>query len=1075
MITATLNWLERLFASIPLPLFEVWGRFGYLLGLVLMVLAYGNISLSIDRGWALGRQKQVWDARAFQSMIITFVAIFVTGYIGSSIVLVPGAQTFESLKDLSVFLCLVLFGYPALLVVPFAYGLSDIIEGVPPLFLMDWLPGYFINPSCFWLAYQLIGRDPNFLKRLTWGRYAVFVLIFMCIEPQLWGYLCSEQFTSAISYRSITPALFFTTLLTWILGPFAMMVALPLARRKGFFWAEIPGHVIHNSFKDRPGKREGVPLRIALLLPFIILLLTMVGSTAYVSLKNAETNAERMAHDLNQSVTLSLMDHLNNLKDSSVADEVEKLTQAYPGEVILLDQKGEPVGGNLGLAKIAADWLLKEFGTMDRIREKQSFSFPVISSKPLSYETWIALFTPFILSSDERPYFLVAAIPAAYYKQGVMIGNSQSAMVIAIALLLSLIGATVLSSFLTKPVARIAWASQAMAQGDLNQTVPPGKLSELRALTDAFNHMSSQLQDSFHRTKVSEEKFRDLVETTPGIVWVVNPDSFRILFMSPQVESLLGYAINECQREGFWLMQIDPVDREHALAFYTRRPSPRDTSAIEYRFRCKSGTIVWLRDTVKYTHVSKDERNFYGVIIDISDRKLAEQALEIVNVKSDTALELAKAGYWHVPLNDSRLFNSSQRTVEILGDRPKSDYIYRISEDWLANITIVDETAGVEAMDALQRVLNGDFNIYDTVYPYRRPVDGRVIWIRALGKLVRDQQGKATDLYGVVQDITEFKTAQDEVREMNARLEERVMERTEKLIQATKNLMDSSRKAGMAEVAIGVLHNIGNALTSASIRVQNLNLDYQNDVTHIHLQELISFLQSKGDQLGDYIRLDPKGKKVVQYLEAVCQEVFRRSDDQRHLVTQLLKDLHLMSQLISKQQSNAKFTGVVENFSLVECVEDVLALQAYECERYRISVKRDYRHKPKLSTDRYKLVQILSNLVNNAMQALHPNAATRQLTVRIEELHDEISIEVQDNGVGISPEQMGQIFRYGYTTRKAGHGFGLHTSYMDAQLLGGQLSCKSDGPGHGASFTLVLPKFSKVVHDDFYSAHLDLA
>src|SRR6185312_2302564 len=120
---------------------------------------------------------------AFLSVPLTFVLIIASGYIGSFIVLVPGAQTFESLKDLVVMLSVVLFGYPALITIPFAYGLSDLIEGVPPEFLLGWLPGYFINPACFWIAYQFIGRCPDFRRARVWGGYLLFVAIFMLIEP----------------------------------------------------------------------------------------------------------------------------------------------------------------------------------------------------------------------------------------------------------------------------------------------------------------------------------------------------------------------------------------------------------------------------------------------------------------------------------------------------------------------------------------------------------------------------------------------------------------------------------------------------------------------------------------------------------------------------------------------------------------------------------------------------------------------------------------------------------------------------------------------------------------------------
>ena len=79
-----------------------------------------------------------------------------TGYLGSFIVLVPGAQTFESLKDLVVLLCIVLFGYPALIAVPPAYMLSDLIEGVPPGFVLDWAEGYF-----FWICLRLDGPSAH--------------------------------------------------------------------------------------------------------------------------------------------------------------------------------------------------------------------------------------------------------------------------------------------------------------------------------------------------------------------------------------------------------------------------------------------------------------------------------------------------------------------------------------------------------------------------------------------------------------------------------------------------------------------------------------------------------------------------------------------------------------------------------------------------------------------------------------------------------------------------------------------------------------------------------------------------
>src|SRR5262245_19853764 len=251
-MNAVIHGFESAFAGLPLPLLEVWGRVAYVIGAALAICAYSGITFRLGRGWGFGRERQAWDTRAVLSMSLTFLLVIVTGYAGSFVVLVPGAQTLESLKDLVVLLCVVLFGYPALLTIPFAYGLSDLIEGVPPDSLLDWLFGYFINPACFWVAYQLFGKNPDFRRLATWGWYLVFVVIFASVEPALWGFICADKFTPDISYRTITPALFFTTSITWLLAPPAMLAALPLARRLRLFWAEIPGHVA-----ERPLGREG--------------------------------------------------------------------------------------------------------------------------------------------------------------------------------------------------------------------------------------------------------------------------------------------------------------------------------------------------------------------------------------------------------------------------------------------------------------------------------------------------------------------------------------------------------------------------------------------------------------------------------------------------------------------------------------------------------------------------------------------------------------------------------------------------------------------------------------------------
>jgi len=121
-------------------------------------------------------------------------------------------------------------------------------------------------------------------------------------------------------------------------------------------------------------------------------------------------------------------------------------------------------------------------------------------------------------------------------------------------------------------------------------------------------------------------------------------------------------------------------------------------------------------------------------------------------------------------------------------------------------------------------------------------------------------------------------------------------------------------------------------------------------------------------------------------------------------------------------------------------------------------VHREYQLVPHLTLDRHKLIQILGNLLSNARHALRDlEQGARVLTVRLRPLSQSLAIEIEDTGVGIGAAVLERLFEFGFTTKKDGHGFGLHASGNLAKELGGEISVHSDGPGRGARFTLCLP------------------
>ncbi|MCB1734832.1 MAG: response regulator [Gammaproteobacteria bacterium] len=149
----------------------------------------------------------------------------------------------------------------------------------------------------------------------------------------------------------------------------------------------------------------------------------------------------------------------------------------------------------------------------------------------------------------------------------------------------------------------------------------------------------------------------------------------------------------------------------------------------------------------------------------------ATAQLEYINYQADHALELTKSGYWHVPLDGSGWYNSSERAAALFGDPPRPpDWRYRIMEEWFANVEAGDKAASEATLTNFQAAVAGEIPKYDSIYAYKRPIDGRVVWIHASGLVIKDASGKPTDMYGMTRDITEQKLAERRLHESQEQL-----------------------------------------------------------------------------------------------------------------------------------------------------------------------------------------------------------------------------------------------------------------------------------------------------------------
>jgi PAS domain S-box-containing protein len=321
-----------------------------------------------------------------------------------------------------------------------------------------------------------------------------------------------------------------------------------------------------------------------------------------------------------------------------------------------------------------------------------------------------------------------------------------------------------------------------------------------------------------------------------------------------------------------------------------------------------------------------------------------------------------------------------------------------------------------------------------------RHLDGKVTWCLTTKMLWLDKDGHRLGTFGISSDVTSIKEAEA------------------KLESANRQLVEISRQAGMAEVATSVLHNVGNVLNSANVSA-NLLADKLRDSTVGQLSKVAALLRQHESDLGSFLRQDAKGKQLAAYVSQLAEHLAAEQAASLDELREFVNHIDHIKEIVVMQQNYAKICGVAEKVQVTDLVEDALRLNATALERHHVCVRRDFSPRlPEITVEKHKVLQILVNLISNAKHACEDAPCPRrQLAVVVANGEGCIKITISDNGVGIAPENLSRIFNHGFTTRKNGHGFGLHSGALAAKELGGSLRAQSNGLGQGATFTLELP------------------
>jgi signal transduction histidine kinase len=416
---------------------------------------------------------------------------------------------------------------------------------------------------------------------------------------------------------------------------------------------------------------------------------------------------------------------------------------------------------------------------------------------------------------------------------------------------------------------------------------------------------------------------------------------------------------------------------------------------------------------------------------DIAKERDRRAELETISTRFGVATRAARAGVYELKSDGLGLW-WSDTMHELYAQSPTT--FQPTMTSWLALIHPDDREAARAGITGALR----DNSQLRSQYRVVRP-DGSVCHIASLAAVATDSVDLGPRLVGIDLDITDRVEADERERQLQ------------------NQLRDASRQAGMAEIATNVLHNVGNVLNSVNISA-SLVADRVKKPRAAGLSKVVALLQEHEADLGAFVSADERGKHLPFYLSQLSEHLLLDQNIAVQELDSLRKNIDHIKEIVSMQQSYSKLVGVPERLAVSSLVDDALRMNVGAFNRHGVSVKCDFEDVPEIVVEKHKVLQILVNLLRNAKYACEAaEHKDKYVDVRIAKHPDGVQISVTDNGVGILPEHMTRIFSHGFTTKKDGHGFGLHSGALTAKEMGGALRVMSAGPGSGATFTLELP------------------
>ncbi|MEO4016200.1 DAHL domain-containing protein [Pseudomonas rossensis] len=444
--------------------------------------------------------------------------------------------------------------------------------------------------------------------------------------------------------------------------------------------------------------------------------------------------------------------------------------------------------------------------------------------------------------------------------------------------------------------------------------------------------------------------------------------------------------------------------------------------------------------------VDEDQLQLHNIATDTYDLLLS--SLEFAQVTSDDKAADILLGLNKLGVNKLRLPEPFHSPIDILSNHialilREQPVVNRLLEN-------IEDVPVAERLDDITNLLNTDQQRTDVI-------DQRYHFYMLLFSVLLVLLLMYLAIH-LMRSFTVINRVNKALQTANDDLELRVEERTRELKDTQSELLATARQAGMAEIATNVLHNVGNVLNSVNISADLVTRKLRASKAQ-GLGKAMQLINEHSDDLGTFLTEDAKGKLLPGYLNQLVDAIALEQQGMADELAQLTKSVDHIKDIVATQQSYAGANSLMEPLHISELLEDALRMNSGALTRHHVTVVKEYSDVPQVMGDKHRLLLILINLISNAKYAMSDlSNRPRQMTLGVKIVEDKtLQVSVKDDGEGIAEENMTRIFAHGFTTRKEGHGFGLHSCALAAIEMNGHLTAHSDGPGKGAMFTLQIP------------------